>query len=138
MFVGVDQERNVAVARRYMEALERREPAEMIAGYLHPEMVQEEFPNRLNPHGGRSDHATMLTRLVRGREVMASERYEVESVVALCERVDLEVRWSGTLAISLGEQLPAGLTMRARFGVFLDFRAGQIIAQRNYDCFEPW
>jgi hypothetical protein len=28
--------------------------------------------------------------------------------------------------------------MRARFAVFLDYRDGMIVQQRNYDCFEPW
>ena len=41
------------------------------------------------------------------------------------------------LAIPLGT-LPAGGEMRARFAVFLQFRDGKIVSQRNYDCFEPW
>lgn len=32
----------------------------------------------------------------------------------------------------------AGQVLRARFGVFLDFRDGRIVRQRNYDCFDPW
>jgi ketosteroid isomerase-like protein len=51
--------------------------------------------------------------------------------------VALEVRWSGTLAVPVGS-FPAGGEMRARFAVFLDFRDGKIVAQRNYDCFEPF
>jgi hypothetical protein len=26
----------------------------------------------------------------------------------------------------------------ARFAVFMDFRDGRIVRQRNYDCFDPW
>ncbi len=28
--------------------------------------------------------------------------------------------------------------MKAYFSVFLDFRDGKIIKQRNYDCYEAW
>lgn len=133
-----EQAGNLATARRYFAALESRDDPAVIAALLHPELVQEEFPNRLNPQGGRSDRDTMLERLVRGRQLMASERYEVVDALAVDERVAVEVRWSGTLAVALGETMPAGLTMRARFAVFLAFRDGQIVAQRSYDCFESW
>lgn len=49
----------------------------------------------------------------------------------------LEVLWTGTLAVPFGS-IPAGGTMSAHFAVFLDFRDGKIVAQRNYDCFDPW
>ena len=130
--------RNVATARRYFAAIERREEVATIAEYLHPAIVQEEFPNRLNPQGGRSDYATILSRMAKGRQLLTGERYEIVGELAAHDRVALEVLWSGTLAIPLGDQLPAGSTIRARFGVFLDFEDGRIIAQRNYDCFEPW
>ena len=132
------RERNIATARRYFAAIERREGVEVIAECLHPAIVQEEFPNRLNPQGGRSDYATMLERLARGRQLLIAEQYEIVGELAANDRVALEVLWSGTLAVPLGEQLPAGHTMRARFAIFLEFQDGRIIAQRNYDCFEPW
>jgi hypothetical protein len=28
--------------------------------------------------------------------------------------------------------------MRGRFAVFMEFRDGRIVRQRNYDCFKPW
>jgi ketosteroid isomerase-like protein len=31
-----------------------------------------------------------------------------------------------------------GDVMRAHFATFIEFRDGKIVAQRNYDCFEPW
>jgi hypothetical protein len=34
--------------------------------------------------------------------------------------------------------MPAGTRLEAHLAVFFEFRAGQIIAQRNYDCYEPW
>ena len=68
---------------------------------------------------------------------MSSQRYEVVNAVAGGDTVVLEVRWSGTLAISFGT-IPAGGEMRARFALVLEFRDGRISRQRNYDCFDPW
>jgi ketosteroid isomerase-like protein len=133
---GTDQP--LAVVRRYLRAIEHRDDPQVIAELLHPDLIQEEFPNRLNPQGGRSDRATMLERLGRGRQLLTAERYEIDHAVVAGERVALEVRWSGTLAVALGESLPSGATMRARFALFFLIRDGQILEQRNYDCFEPW
>lgn len=51
--------------------------------------------------------------------------------------VALEVLWTGTLAVAFGT-IPESGQMRAHFAMFLEFRDGKIVAQRNYDCFEPW
>ncbi len=53
------------------------------------------------------------------------------------DRVVIEAVWVGTLAMPV-EAIPAGGEMRAYFAMFLEFRDGKIVAQRNYDCFEPW
>jgi ketosteroid isomerase-like protein len=53
------------------------------------------------------------------------------------ERVALEVEWTGTLAVPFGA-LPAGSQMKAYFAMFLEFREGKIVEQRNYDCSEKW
>ena len=51
--------------------------------------------------------------------------------------VALEVLWTGTLAVPFGS-LAVGDNMRAHFAVFIQLRDGKIVAQRNYDCFDPW
>ncbi|MGH7456119.1 MAG: nuclear transport factor 2 family protein [bacterium] len=65
------------------------------------------------------------------------EQYEIKKALASENFVALEVLWTGTLAIPFGS-LPAGGQMRAHFAMFLEFRDGKIVPQRNYDCFEPW
>ena len=127
---------NLAAARRYLDALERGVDCDELAAFFAPDVIQEESPNRLVPTGARRDLAGLLEGRMRGKQFMASERYEIRNAVASGDRVALEVLWSGTLAIELGS-LPAGGVMRAHFGVFLNFRDGRIVAQRNYDCFEP-
>jgi ketosteroid isomerase-like protein len=125
------------LTRRYFAALEAGATGEALAAFYAPEVVQEEFPNRLNPRGARRDLAAVLDAAERGQKVMASQRYEIIHAVADGNCVAVEFRWSGPLAIPVGP-LPAGAEMRGRFACFLEFRAGRIVAQRNYDCFDPW
>ena len=127
---------NLAVARRYLEAIERGNPGDCLA-FFAEDVVQEEFPNRLVPQGARRDLAGLREAAQRGGKVMAAQRYEVLNALASGDQVALEVQWTGTLAVPFGS-LPAGGRMRARFAIFLEFRDGKIARQRNYDCFEPW
>lgn len=129
---------NISTARQYLKALEQMEDAGVIAQFFHSELIQEEFPNRLVPQGARRDLNAVLEGVEIGRRIMKSQRYEVLNELATGEHVVLEVDWRGELSTSLGEQLPAGFQFHARFAVFLDFRDGKIIAQRNYDCYDPW
>jgi ketosteroid isomerase-like protein len=131
------EQANLETARAYLAAVEGGATGEALARWFTPDVVQEEFPNRLMPAGARRGLAELLDGAVRGQNVMSAQRYEVLSAIASRGRVALEVRWTGTLAIPLGS-LPAGGEMRARFGVFLDFRGGRITAQRNDDCFDPF
>ena len=128
---------NLALARSYLEAIERGATGDELADFFTDDVVQEEFPNRLTPQGARRGLAEILEGAERGQKVMRKQRFELLHALAEGDHVALEVRWTGTLAIPLGS-LPAGGEMRARFGVFLDFRDGRIHRQRNYDCFDPW
>jgi len=69
--------------------------------------------------------------------MLASQRYDVVSLITQGERVAVEALWEGVLAIPTGAQ-KAGDVMRAHFAMFFQFRDGQIAVQRNYDCFEPF
>jgi ketosteroid isomerase-like protein len=131
------EETNLETARAYLRAVEGGATGEALARWFTPDVVQEEFPNRLMPSGARRGLRELLDGAERGQSVMRAQRYEVLSAFASGEKVALEVQWTGTLAVPLGS-LAAGDDMRARFGVFLDFRDGLIAAQRNYDCFDPF
>ena len=125
------------LAQRYFVALAGGATGEALSAFYAPDVVQEEFPNRLSPRGARRDLAGILEAAERGRQVMAAQRYEVLDAVASGDRVAVEFRWAGTLAVPVGS-LPAGREMRGRFAVFMEFRDGRIVRQRNYDCFKPW
>ncbi|MCX6046136.1 MAG: nuclear transport factor 2 family protein [Chloroflexi bacterium] len=128
---------NLEIARRYLTAIERGATGETLAAFFAPDVVQEEFPNRLVPQGARRDLAALLDGAERGQKVLSGQRYEIQNELASGNFVVLEVIWIGTLAIPIGS-LAIGDTMRAHFAVFIEFRDGKIIAQRNYDCFDPW
>jgi|SRR5690606_23936656 len=126
-----------ARARRYLDALERFATGDELAAFFTHDVVQEEFPNRLVPNGARRGLADILAGAERGRALLTSQRFEILNSVADGDRIALEVVWTATLALPVGS-IPAGGSMRARFGVFLEYRDGRIAAQRNYDCFDPF
>ena len=127
----------VELTRRYFADLERGLTGEALAAYYDPEVIQEEFPNRLLPNGARRNLAETLAAAERGQSVMSSQRFEILHLLAGGDRVGVEFLWTGTLAIPLGS-LAAGEEMRGRFASFLEFRNGRILSQRSYDCFDPW
>lgn len=125
------------IARRYLRSIENGAEGETLANFFAPGVIQEEFPNRLNPDGARRNLDDLLQAAIRGKKVISSQHYEIVSEIAGGNGVTLEVIWTGTLSVPLGSLSP-GDTMRAHFAVFLDFQSGKIISQRNYDCFDPW
>jgi hypothetical protein len=130
-------QRNLEIAHRYLRALEQFATGDALAAFFAPEVLHQEFPNRLFAHGMRRDLAVLLAGAERGRRLLAGQCYEVQNAVARGEFVALEILWTGTLAAPLGT-LPPGAELRAHVGVFLEFQNGKIKAQRNYDCYDPW
>jgi hypothetical protein len=129
--------------RAYLAAIEADTDAEAGAApdgalaFYHPEIRQEELPNRLVPGGAVRDLAALREAAVRGRGVLRAQRYAVRSALVQGTRVALETLWVGTLALPIGS-LAAGDEMRAAFAMFLDFDGDRIRGQRNYDCFEAF
>ena len=68
---------------------------------------------------------------------MSRQMYKIKHEMADGNRVALEIEWIGTLAVPFGP-IPAGGQMKALFAVFMEFREGKIVRQRNYDRFEAW
>jgi ketosteroid isomerase-like protein len=128
---------NLLAARQYLTAIQSGATGDQLARFFAPDVMQQEFPNRLNPEGASRGLSEILEGAERGQKLLRSQRYEVIREVTSGENVALEVQWTGTLSIPLGG-LPPGGVLRARFAVFLDYRDGKIVQQRNYDCFDPW
>jgi len=113
------------------------EPGASIPFYA-PDVVQEEYPNRFLPNGATRGLSELREAAERGRKVMSSQTFEILRMYAEGDTVVVEADWSGTLAVALGEQTPAGTVMRAKFAQVIELEDGRIVRQRNYDCFYPF
>jgi ketosteroid isomerase-like protein len=126
----------LAQARRYLKAIEDGD-ASSVLDLFAPDAVLEQLPNRIYPMGLRSSVSQVPAAFDKGRGIFSRQTYEVTDEVTSGNTVALEVLWTGTPAIRFGT-LAAGSQMRCHSAMFIEFRDGKIVAQRNYDCFEPW
>jgi len=125
------------VGRKYLSRLSDGAEPEELESFFAPDVVYEEFPNRLRPNGATGDLQAMKDARARGRALLKAERFELVNAVAGDGKVAMEVIWTGTLRDAAGP-FAADQTLRARFAVFMEFRNDRIVRQRNYDCFDPW
>jgi ketosteroid isomerase-like protein len=128
---------NLEVARGYVQSIECGATGGALEAFFAPGVEFVVFPNLLLPQGDRRDLAKALEGVERGLKLMARQKYLITHEMVEGERMALEVEWTGTLAVPFGT-LPAGYQMKAYFALFLEFREGKIVEQRNYDCFEKW
>lgn len=127
---------NSDLVRAYLAAVERFD-VDAVAALLDPAMEQREMPNLLYATGQTRNCAKMLEDLPKGLRVLRSQRYEIGSLTAGGDRVVVEARWEGVLAVPLG-RLQAGDSMVAHIAMVFECRDGRIVGQRNYDCYEPF
>jgi ketosteroid isomerase-like protein len=125
---------NMAAVRRLIGAIEVFD-GDTVAALYHPDAVQTEYPNRLYPKGQVRSVATMLKDLPRGRQVLRSQRYPIDVIFAGGDKVTVETRWEGVLAVPLGTLQP-GDALVAHICMVFTLRAGLVTAQKNYDCYE--
>ena len=128
---------NIEIARQYVAALSAGAGPDEVARFYAADVVQEEFPNRLMPHGATRDLQALKEGRVRGQALLGAENFELLNAIAEGNRVALEVIWTATVKQAAGP-FAAGQSLRARFAIFMEFRDGLIVRQRNYDCFDPW
>jgi ketosteroid isomerase-like protein len=128
---------NLSIARKYLEALESGAEGGTLADYFTPDVVQEEYPNRLSPIGAHRDLNGILDAAKRGKKTLRAQKFDLMNSIVDGDNVALEVFWSGLLAQPV-DTLPADTEMRAHISIWLEFRDGKIAKQRNYDSFDPW
>ena len=104
---------NLAVARRYIKAIESRARGDEIAQFFAAEAVVEIFPSRFFPDGSHADLAGIRAAAGRGNKAMTRQKYEIKNELASGDTVALEIVWTGTLAVAF-QSRPAGEQMRAR------------------------
>jgi len=128
---------NLALARRYLTLLQYNTASSELESLFAADFQHREFPNRLHPEGRRATRSELLVAGEKAAQIIVEQRYEVRHAVVQGDEVALEVEWSGVFKIPFGNT-PAGQPLRASFGMFLSFKDGKIVSQRNYDCFEPF
>ena len=127
---------NLAAARRYIKAIEAGARGDEIAPFFAPEAVVEIFPSRFFPYGSREGLAGIRAAADRGNKAVTSQKYEIKNELSSGDIVAMEIVWTGTLAWPF-QSKPAGAQLRAHFAAFMQFKDGKIVAQRNYDCYDP-
>jgi ketosteroid isomerase-like protein len=128
---------NVVLAQDYLRAVESMGPAEDVARFYSPEIEFHEFPNRIVPSGRVRRRADLQAAYGQAQKLLRSQRYEVRRIVENGDDVAVELEWTGVLAVP-AMNLSAGHEMRAFVAMFLTFRDGKIVSQRNYDCYPPF
>lgn len=131
------QEQNKQLIRDYLKAHVAGAIGEDLAKFFTSDAIQIEYPNKLNPNGGKSDRATILQRAEQGQKILTHQSFEIQSEIAEDDRIAIEAMWTGTLAIPIAN-LQAGDSMKAHFSMHFEIRDGRIALQKNYDCFEPF
>ena len=132
----MDTESLHALIAHYFDAINAGD-SDKLFGFYDPNVVQEEFPNRLIPQGMTRNLAALGEAAQKGSKLLIKQHFEVLNVTAEGNRVAVEAIWTATLALPVGS-IPAGGDMRARMAVFFEIHQGKIVRQHNYDCFDPF
>lgn len=130
-------ESNLKAARRYLEILSRDMADPELQAVFDPEYTFYEKPNRLNPKGRVMRAAELAGVTAKAKQVILEQSYVIKNAVAVGDEVALEVDWVGRFNIAFAAT-PAGEPIRATCGMFLTFREGKLLSQRNYDCYDPF
>jgi ketosteroid isomerase-like protein len=128
---------NLAIARRSLEAVENGAEGSALAEFFTKDVVQEVFPNRLEPIGGHRDLDGVLESAKSDKRTLRAQKFDILNSITDGDSVALEILWSGYLAVPV-DTLPADSEMRAHISLWLEFRDGKICRQHNYNCFDPW
>jgi ketosteroid isomerase-like protein len=128
---------NASLARQYLKVVESLGPLEDVAAFYGPDVVFQEFPNRIAPQGRVRRGGDLSAAYQKGQQLLQSQTYAVQRIIEAGDEVAVELEWTGILAIPV-MNLPAGSEMKAFVAMFLTFREGKIMSQRNYDCYPPF
>ena len=133
----MDVRSNAELTRDYLEAVASMESAERVAAFYSPDILFREYPNRIVPNGRVSKLEDMRNAFAQGQKLLSSQKYDVQSILEHGDEIAAEIVWTGRLAVAF-KDLPAGSELTAYVAMFLTFRNGKIVSQRNYDCYPPF
>ena len=128
---------NIARTHQYLQAVASMGPFESVADFYGSDVAIQEFPNRIVPQGRIRRAADLSAAYEQGHKILQSQIYTVRRLFEAGDEVVAELEWTGILAVPV-MNLPAGSEMKAFVAMFLTFREGKIVSQRNYDCYPPF
>jgi len=128
---------NAERVREYLRAIESMGSFETVFEFFAPEAVVREFPNRIAPQGRIRRLENLRETYEQGRRIMRSQSYKIQHILEAGDDVAVELEWAGVLAVEV-MNLPAGSELKAFVAMFLRFRDGKVVEQRNYDCYPPF
>jgi ketosteroid isomerase-like protein len=128
---------NASRVHQYLQAVASMGPFEDVAAFYGPDVAIQEFPNRIAPVGRTRRGEDLRAAYEKGGQLLRSQSYTVRRIIEAGDELAVELEWVGVLAISVMD-LPAGSEIKAFVAMFLTFRDGRIISQRNYDCYPPF
>jgi len=128
---------NIARMHDYLQAVAAMGSSGPVDEFFSPNVIIQEFPNRIAPEGRLRRGEELRAAYEQGRKMLQSQRYTVKRAIEAGDELAVELEWSGVLAVPV-MNLPAGSEMKAYVAMFLTFRDGKIISQRNYDCYLPF
>src|SRR5580704_4029768 len=98
---------NIARTRQYLQAVASMSAVENVAEFYTPDVVIQEFPNRVAPNGRIRRAADLRVAYEQGRKILKSQAYDVQRIVEAGDEVAVELEWRGILAVPV-MNLPAG------------------------------
>ena len=127
----------LTIAKNYIKALKAGKSGNELAIFFHPDVVQTELPNRLNPKGVTNNLSEILERNEKSKKLLKAQNFEINDAIVNDDTVAMQISWTGVASVSVST-LSVGQTMRGHFAMFLQFQNGQIIKQTNYNCFDDF
>ncbi|HEY9600127.1 MAG TPA: nuclear transport factor 2 family protein [Allocoleopsis sp.] len=122
----------LAIVQNYLKAIEEGKTADELASYYSESVEQIEYPNRLLPNGAKRNLKDLKEALLRGKNVIITQNYDIQKSYVIGNTVILETIWTATVAVPIG-QIPPGGQMKAYFAQFIEFNNGKIVHQRTYN-----
>jgi ketosteroid isomerase-like protein len=121
------------IARGYLTALSEGHGPEAIARFFSEDAIQELLPSPLNPRGARRSRTSIARAREKSLALFPAETNDLRGASGGGSKVALEVLWSGVAAADR-PAFGRGQEVESHSAVFLEFRDGLIVRQRNYDC----
>ncbi|MFI9815985.1 nuclear transport factor 2 family protein [Saccharothrix variisporea] len=127
----------VAVATSLLRALEAGRHGEDLRAHFAPTATTTEHPNRLKPEGAHTALDGMLAASAVGAGLLARQRYDVHSALAVGDTAILRLTWTGVIAQDTGP-FRRGTELVAHIAQFVRTADGVITSIETYDCYEPF